>query len=531
MSRGSKKRKKRQEAKVSQSAKRNDAQPLRNDAMEQALRAALKGQGEAPPERTNRSFGAAMQDIGRRIFGGQRQHPGAPTPPIPRGANTQFLRRTGQGDVELVIGLDFGTSCTKVIIQDIARQTAYAVPFARETVSTGSYLLPTVVHLDDGGVFRLVGPGTEFRGLKEHLMSLAGNEAADEADKRKDLLPHVYAYLALVFREVRAWFMEEHEDKYRGREILWRVNVGLPASRYDQQHMPELYKSTVRRAWYLSIQPAPVSAGLATAVRQLAQVPDDKPGVLGRESVEAFPEVVAAVQGYAKSPQRGDGMYLLVDVGATTLDVTCFRLLNYAHEDKFPMFCASVRPLGGFELFKYRTRCIEALVREELDRYGDALDGVTEPPNPLEVSIALDDRKKIRINGDFRNRVGQTIGGVISDTKKRGDPSAIEWKTRLPVFLIGGASGMRIYREALDLIDNNSGWIFKLDYKDLHLPGKVEAPGTGPAIQQRLIVAYGLSFSQLDFATLIPPSGIPDPEPILGSPRPEIPDFSKEAAQ
>jgi hypothetical protein len=90
---------------------------------------------------------------------------------------------------------------------------------------------------------------------------------------------------------------------------------------------------------------------------------------------------------------------------------------------------------------------------------------------------------------------------------------------------------MEIYREALSLIDNNPARNFRLAYKALNLPQNVEARGTGPAIQQRLIVAYGLSFSQFDFATLIPPSGIPDPEPVQGSPRPEIPDFSKEAVQ
>ena len=96
-----------------------------------------------------------MQDFGRRILGSARSADLPARAPRPRGADTQFLKRADSGDVELVIGLDFGTSCTKVIIQDVATRTAYAVPFATESDPTGTYLLPTIVSLDDQGNFSL----------------------------------------------------------------------------------------------------------------------------------------------------------------------------------------------------------------------------------------------------------------------------------------------------------------------------------------------------------------------------------------
>ena len=531
MSKRSKKRKQRQQAEKHKKEAAASS-PMKSDAMEQAMRDALAEKGEELPEKTSKSFSKSLRDVGKKIFRDNKQDVTSFRPPRPRGADTQFLKRSGQGDVELVIGLDFGTSCTKVVIQDIARQVGYAVPFAPDMQSSGTCLLPTAVKLDAEQNFSLFGEGKEFRGLKEHVMSLAF-PASDTIGrgKRKDLLPHVYAYLALVFREVRAWLMEEHEDKFAGREILWRVNVGLPASRFDQRHMNELYKSIIRRAWYLSTLNSPINARSVTTVRQMNVLPANEPGAIGSGAVEAFPEVVAAVQGYAKSPQRGEGMHLLVDVGATTMDVTCFRLHTYAHQDTYPIFCAAVRHLGGFELFNHRARLVEDQIVTVMQDYRDGLDGITRPENPLNLTFALDEEAKEGVDHDFRNQVGGTIGKVISETRKNGDPRAPEWNSTLPLFLIGGASGIDVYREALSLIDENPAWRFRLGKKILNLPGNVETPGISPSIRQRLIVAYGLSFNKLDVGKLIPPSGIPDPEPVLGHPHDEIPDWSKDAVQ
>ena len=61
-------------------------------------------------------------------------------------------------------------------------------------------------------------------------------------------------------------------------------------------------------------------------------------------------------------------------------------------------------------------------------------------------------------------------------------------------------------------IDENDAWLGSLNRKELTLPRNVLAPGIAPALKQRLVVAYGLSFNQFDIGDLIPQSGIPDPE-------------------
>lgn len=512
MSRRSRKRERQQQA-AKRRQKESDSGPLKSNAMEQAMRDALAAKGEELPVTTSRSFAKSLRDMSKHILGVGAGNVTPPRAPRPRGADTQFIKRAGSGDVELVIGLDFGTSCTKVVIQDIATRTGYAVPFATGTDPTGTFLLPTIVSLDDDDGFNLQRRGREFYGLKQNLMNIATADPARHGEKRKALMPHTIAYLALMFREVRAWFMEEHEEDYAGRRILWRVNVGLPASRFDQPHMPIYYRSTVRRAWFLSTLNSPISASLATKVWSLDTLPsNDTDSLLTPSAIAAFPEVVAAVQGYAKSPERKEGIHLLVDVGATTLDVTCFRLHTHDHEDSYPIFFASVHRLGGFELFRHRAAVVRRLINSTIDRCTQKMDGVTEPENLLKLKLELDEEEQLDGDRKFGNEVGTSIWRVIAETKSRKVPNAPEWVGSLPTFLCGGASGIDLYKQALKRIDENDAWLGSLNRKDLMLPRNVRAPGIASTLRQRLMVAYGLSFNPLDYGYLIPPSGIPDSE-------------------
>ncbi len=75
----------------------------------------------------------------------------------------------------MIIGLDFGTSSTKVIIH-VPRFTgnpAYAVPFGPFALSSLEYLLPTRLFVGDNGSCQLgkgEGDWSAVTGLKSALM-------------------------------------------------------------------------------------------------------------------------------------------------------------------------------------------------------------------------------------------------------------------------------------------------------------------------------------------------------------------------
>lgn len=243
------------------------------------------------------------------------------------------------------------------------------------------------------------------------------------------------------------------------------------------------YRYIVGAAWVLSLQDVPItldqirSAPVSSQGRAAASDEDARHEL----RIEVIPEVAAEVAGFAKSTQRRDGLYVMVDVGAGTLDVCTFRLFRNQEEvNCYAMFTAQVVPLG-----------VEAY--ERLRATGKS-----------EAALAQDTL--------------QALKDVIWHTKMHRDPTASEWREELPVFLCGGGSASPPYERAARAL---APWlaqhaqtqrvpIISLDCPD-RLDGKAAAEDF-----HRLAVAWGLSFPETDIGTLMLPSQIPDmPKPTV----------------
>lgn len=71
---------------------------------------------------------------------------------------------------EIVIGFDFGTSSSKVVIRDSGRKTAYAVPFNSLACSGNSYLIPTRLFINEDGCISLSDGEHCCGNIKSRLM-------------------------------------------------------------------------------------------------------------------------------------------------------------------------------------------------------------------------------------------------------------------------------------------------------------------------------------------------------------------------
>ena len=72
---------------------------------------------------------------------------------------------------DIVIGFDFGTSSSKIVIRDSGMQTAYAVPFGSLACSGNGYLIPTIIFISDNGELSLSAGEHSYANLKIHLMN------------------------------------------------------------------------------------------------------------------------------------------------------------------------------------------------------------------------------------------------------------------------------------------------------------------------------------------------------------------------
>jgi hypothetical protein len=334
------------------------------------------------------------------------------------------------------------------------------------------------------------------------------------------------AFLALVLREVMAWFLAHRAQDYKNIEIIWEINLGIPARSYDESNLKVAFRRAMVAAWAVMMKQEPVTAKsveraceavshLYSASASLGAEESERMLGIDPNSIAVRPEIVAEVLGYVKSPLRNDGLHLLVDVGASTLDVSTFRLHVLEGEDQYSIFTSEVAQLGAFRLHRNRLKD-QGVDLSVLDRMEANLEGEGPLPVLSEYVPALNVAKVQQADTEFKDRCQNMIATVLCTTKRNRDTTASEWKTGLPVFLCGGGARIEFYKRAVKAVADQvqpSG-INRLAQKPIPKPDNLDAPDCLPEDYDRLAVAYGLSFSSMEVGSVSVPSQIDDMPPL-----------------
>jgi len=384
------------------------------------------------------------------------------------------------------IGLDFGTSCSKVVVRFPyeAGSPAIAIPAPDYCRSGGDpYLWQTVVWVRGDGEF-LPWPengAKALHSLKQGLVAGRPNEivAPLGGGRGATRLDAATAYLACVIRYVRGWLVSNRPDLVRGRSLSWFVNVGLPAANFNKRDLVVRYRAVCATALMLASGEEPMTV---ESVRACATQPEVSKAASSVDDgialgVSVFPEVAAEVAGFMKSTVGASGLYLLVDVGAMTLDLCMFRFAQRTAEaDRYPLLEADVQHLGA-------------------DAYHWFVD-------------------QGRSHDDFVEACWNATRKVVWTTKRTRDPNATVWRVRndLPVFLAGGGAQGEVHRQVVDrlapwlrenLKNDGTRILTPLAPDNLQLP----LPGGD---YSRLPVAWGLSLDPTEIGEIIPSSEIED---------------------
>ena len=304
----------------------------------------------------------------RVLFGGKRPSPAAPAqvqptppvaptlqqvtpPPSPVAAHaapekiiapaqekpltiSSHLTTIDAPKVDLVLGLDLGTSCSKVVIGDPGwKNKSYAVSFSPADGNISAWLKPTRF-------------GSEAN-LKMRLM----NDPA--SDQIRD---YVACYLAEVIRHSRSWFDANAPMDYRRREIRWSLNLGFPDKTVKGSRFASAYTDVANLAVALASRPEISSPETAGRIRR--QELDVEP-FIPPSRVKLYPEIAAKLAGYVNSPYRKAGNLLLIDVGAGTLDVSTIILHGNRDQDIVSFHFCDVQDLGVLRLYERRMKELE----------------------------------------------------------------------------------------------------------------------------------------------------------------------------
>lgn len=454
--------------------------------------------------------GRRTSEANQGFFAGVREH------------QQQFEKSLEHNPLDVIIGLDFGTSSTKVIIH-VPRFTgnpAYAVPFGPFAHSSLEYLLPTRLYVGDNGSCQLgkgEGDWSAVTGLKNALMVGSGKEVETVQGPKRHVraLTAATAYLALVIRYARSWFLSEKREIFERYRIHWSVNMGLPAAIDDSPHLRTSFDTAFRAAWLLAGRNEPVT--LAAAEKSCA---DFTKGLFPEHEMPfemmLLPEVIAEVLGYSRSRFRREGLHFLVDVGASTLDVCSFNIMTQDGADKFPIFTADVKELGTTHLHRRRISGAVAGARAHADDTHDTHDPLHPISSNLEDYVAPAGELKSAVEAaqrDFVNDCQTTIQQTIVDVRRYRDPNSPHWSENIPLFFCGGAKQVACYREAVEPLND---WIRSyvhscqgVSIAELPKPESLEADIAEDAYH-RLAVAWGLSQDSLNIGEYVRPSAIED---------------------
>jgi hypothetical protein len=428
---------------------------------------------------------------------------------------------------DIVIGFDFGTSSSKLVFRDSGRRTAYAVPFGSFACAENKYLIPTAVSITDKGVVELAGGGHYCSNLKIHLMEASEKKLFDARDTGEHITASelAAAYIGLVIQEARSWFLKHTHSIYRKTHIFWNINFGIPSKSYDELKEKETFRAIVMAAWRISLIPSRVSIQevkkclgkareLISGFKENRKSDSDFDDMwLHPDYVNIHPEVIMEVAGYARSPLRTEGLHLLVDVGATTLDTAAFIIHSREGEDVYPLLETDVSRYGTMALHQSRIKAMQENLQHILQKK-NFIDPILPVPPVDHYEVKLEKDFMQEHDSNFFSTCSKLIGEVIRSTKIRRDPNSGVWEKFLPVFICGGGGRLSLYREMIKDRGNRLAQRFKnfdgFEIKDIPMDKQLEAPDLAPGDYDRLAVAYGLSLSSDEIGEVLPKSKIPD---------------------
>lgn len=269
----------------------------------------------------------------------------------------------------LVIGLDFGTSTTKVVWRDLTSDRWGFMRWTGATRLPRAALLPSGLAVNDSELYMAVDvmaapqgclllPWIKMCVLCRHNPTVCRrcNALSSGPDKRLTLAGSrisadalACAFLSYVMRTVRT----DLETRYPREELILQWNVGCPWDQLDSLNARQAYESIVHVAWRFQDQVVnPLPLEIVLKIQQALESIELPPAE--ERCVHVRPETLAGLQAFLQSPHADEGTYACVDIGAGTTEI-CFFLYGKDRSKTGEPFVASFLadrtvPWGGDDM-------------------------------------------------------------------------------------------------------------------------------------------------------------------------------------
>ena len=418
------------------------------------------------------------------------------------------VERSSAAPLAINLGIDFGTSFTKVAYRDVGTERTGIVTFGGENLD--AVMIPSVVTIAGDGALSLKstihrdGNLTDVRYLKMRLDDLcrsAGSSALHDSlpsvcgidlNKKKSICAMSSWFLATVIVEAKHWVMEKERDLALGRKLQWSSNVGVPVAYCDSPSI-DVFREVLAVAWNWA-NANDVPARLEDAiVRYEATTPVLE---LEKTNCHAIPEIGAAVQSFLTSREAVPGLYVYFDIGGGTVDGVVINYINWNGDRHINFLSGKVVPLGVSQIaarVKGDGQDVEqALATGTIDSsLGSQLNEIRPEVRSLVGSVIM--KAKSRDGRDWQKEHVQG-GSHIRNVSNRRD---IAGMAPLRIFLGGGGAGSKWYQQTIlsTYKENNhdNAGIPPYELAEVPKPADLDIGRLREMDFRRYVVAHGLS--------------------------------------
>lgn len=387
--------------------------------------------------------------------------------------------------VDVVIGFDFGTSSSKIVVSfpfngDI---DTFAFPVPRELrADNHEHCWKSILYYDeDSDCFDVIPKNDNVKQLSEIKTSLM-NKSSNKIVLKKGDIPFTsenisVVYLGIMLKLIKGWVISDILPRhFRDISMLqpsWEVNIGLPAAKIDES-ITGLYKNTLKFAWIISESKEQIKI---TNFLDIIKNNNSK-----FDFLNIRPEVAAQSVGFIQSAMLDYGAYTVVDVGASTLDICIFNYINIDDIEKQALFTANVDLLGA------------------------------ETINWIEI-VNKQFSKEFKII-DLKKSIQSSFSTSLINTKDKRAGTLKEWHNSMPVIICGGGKSSQVHQDALNnskkIWNSESGGMTgNLKFINTTIPENLNVNCKNDQYH-RLSVAWGLSIEQEEFAKIELPKDIKD---------------------
>ena len=445
----------------------------------------------------------------------------------------------------VVVGIDFGTSGTKIVIGDTTTQRHYLLSNPERPQRDPSFVFPSIVHIRDNRAFFCAGAANgnkradaEFNSFKVCLACQHGLASCRGCAHRGEtpglfLFPNLMGVDQLEAEQIATFYLafvigyskREIERRWGDEFVLKPLfNIGAPIDQWNAQRGSEVFTRVAFYGEKLSaavLDGAPLVDLLTAYKRMKAEYPRIPPEA--ERVVFVQPETAAGLMSFVTSPRAATGLYGIVDVGAGTTDVSFFRLADFNPDEprRMSFYDAKTDVVGAGDFDR-------SLARLAVSRLPSLNRNVVEENSPEMLSAARSAKETLgitagceirfatgtvklsraEVEASFTPIITQMVRTYVETNHRAYEKEKLvnRWETFTVMTLGGGTKCLPVYNALRTTYP--STYNKKITFARIPIPTDIDCDSSARDNFELVAVAYGLSFPTPDFPEILSPSAV-----------------------